>query len=150
AAVGAPTVAAAAPANGTAVTNSTTGSLGPGGSGGGSMPIVSGAPGDGNTALAVALQRELTRLGMPLDGTSGYRVDGNVAVGEVKEGKQAIQIDWKVKDAKGNSVGTVTQKNSIPQGSLDGQWGKTADAAAAAAAQGIVKLLPQKAAQAGN
>ena len=66
------------------------------------------------------------------------------SVGEGKDGKQPIQIDWNVKDPKGKKLGTVSQKNEIPQGSLDGAWGKTADAAAAAAAQGILKLLPQQ------
>ena len=64
-------------------------------------------------------------------------------MGQGKDGKQPIQIDWNVNDPKGKKLGTVSQKNEVPQGSLDGAWGKTADAAAAAAAQGIVKLLPQ-------
>ncbi|HRN84689.1 MAG TPA: hypothetical protein PK857_07695, partial [Hyphomicrobium sp.] len=59
-----------------------------------------------------------------------------------QNGKQPIQIDWDVKDPQGKTLGTVSQKNEIPQGSLDGAWGKTADAAASAAAQGILKLLP--------
>ena len=110
-----------------------------------SVPVVSGAPGDGNTALAEALQRELSRQGISLAEASGatYRVEGRVAVGATKDGKQPIQIDWRVRDAQGKSLGTVSQKNEIPPGSLDGEWGKTADAAAAAAAQGIIKLLPQ-------
>ena len=74
-----------------------------------------------------------------------YRVEGQVTLGAVQEGRQTIQIDWRVKDGRGNAVGTVTQKNAIPPGSLDGSWGQTADAAAAAAAQGILKLLPQQA-----
>ena len=60
-----------------------------------------------------------------------------------RDGKQSVQIDWNVKDPDGKKLGTVTQKNDIPQGSLDGSWGKTADAAAEAAAQGILKLLPK-------
>jgi hypothetical protein len=137
--------ASAAVATAPAVTNTTTASVPPAGSG---MPIVTGAPGDGNTALASALNRELVRQGMPLDRQTGhaYRVEGQVALGAVKDGKQTIQIDWRVKDSKGNAVGTVTQKNAIPPGSLDGAWGQTADAAAAAAAQGILKLLPQQSA----
>ena len=108
-------------------------------------PTVTGAPGDGNAALAEALQRELSRQGVSLIDKPGssYRVEGKVVVGSTKEGKQPIQIDWRVKDPQGKSLGTVSQKNEIPPGSLDGEWGKTADAAAAAAAQGIVKLLPQ-------
>jgi hypothetical protein len=76
-------------------------------------------------------------------GAQTYKVEGKVAVGQGKDGKQPIQIDWNVIDPTGKKLGTVSQKNEVPQGSLDGAWGKTADAAAAAAAQGILKLLPQ-------
>lgn len=109
------------------------------------VPVITGAPGDGNAALTEALQRELSRQGLSLVDRPGasYRVEGKVAVGAAKDGKQPVQIDWRVRDPQGKSLGTVSQKNEIPPGQLDGQWGKTADAAAAAAAQGIVKLLPQ-------
>ncbi|MDX2159304.1 MAG: hypothetical protein SFW09_22590 [Hyphomicrobiaceae bacterium] len=134
----APAAAASLPAS------TTTASLPPSGELAAVVPAVVGAPGDGNTALADALQRELSRGGVKLSDQAGaYRVEGKVAMGAVKDGKQTIQIDWRVKDSKGTAVGTVTQKNSVPPGSLDGSWGKTADAAAAAAAQGIIKLLPQ-------
>jgi hypothetical protein len=112
------------------------------------VPSVSGAPGDGSTALTAALQSELSRNGVSLSdqaSASAYKVEGFVKVGQAKEGKQPIQIDWQVKDPAGKKVGTVSQKNEIPEGSLDGAWGRTADAAAAAAAQGILKLLPAKA-----
>ena len=110
------------------------------------VPSVTGAPGDGPQSLSSALQRELSRNGVQLASAASattYRVEGKVQVGAGKEGKQPIQIDWLVKDPRGNKLGTVSQKNDIPQGSLDGAWGGTADAAAAAAAQGILKLLPQ-------
>ena len=76
-------------------------------------------------------------------------------MGEAKQGKQPIQIEWLVRDPQGKKLGTVSQKNEIPEGSLDGEWGKTADAGrgrrraghrqAAAAAQGhqlVSKLAP--------
>jgi hypothetical protein len=108
------------------------------------IPTVTGAPGDGNTALASALHKEFSRQGVDLSRQNGgYRVEGVVAMGAVADGKQAIRIDWRVKDGKGAAVGTVTQKNNIPPGSLDGAWGRTAEAAAAAAVQGIIKLLPK-------
>lgn len=110
------------------------------------VPAVSGAPGDGSSALRVALQRELTRSGIPLtesQSPDAYIVEGKVAMGAGKDGKQPITIDWSVTDPSGKKLGTVSQKNEVPQGSLDASWGKTADAAAAAAAQGIIKLLPQ-------
>ena len=109
------------------------------------VPSVTGAPGDGSASLTSAIQRELSKNGVALSNAPGgqtYKVEGKVAVGQGKDGKQPIQIDWNVIDPKGHKLGTVSQKNEVPQGSLDGTWGKTADAAAAAAAQGIIKLLP--------
>jgi hypothetical protein len=111
------------------------------------VPMVTGAPGDGGTTLTSAIQRELTKNGLALASmpdAQSYKVEGKVAMGEGKDGKQPIQIDWNVIDPSGKKLGTVSQKNEVPQGSLDGAWGKTADAAAAAAAQGIIKLLPTK------
>jgi hypothetical protein len=137
----APQVASAPPA-----TSATTGSIGREGALTAIVPSVTGAPGDGATSLTGALQRELTRNGVGLASKptpTAYRVEGRVKVSEAKEGKQAIQIDWDVKDGQGKKLGTVSQKNEVPEGSLNGAWGQTADAAAAAAAQGILKLMPQ-------
>jgi hypothetical protein len=52
-------------------------------------------------------------------------------------------IDWQVLDPTGKKLGTVSQQNMIPRGSLNGPWGAIADAAASAAADGIIKLLPK-------
>ena len=136
--------AAAAAVKKTAATGPTTGSI-TNGKFNAVVPSVTGAPGDGSVALRNALQKELARNGVNMAqqvSTNTYRVEGEVKVGQGKAGKQPIQIDWHVKDPAGKKLGTVSQKNEIPQGSLDGPWGKTADAAAAAAAQGILKLLP--------
>lgn len=110
--------------------------------------MVSGAPGDGNATLAAALARELASSGASFVDAKGaaLRIEGRVAVGPPKDGKQSITIDWRVHDKDGRALGTVSQKNEIPQGSLDGEWGRTADAAAAAAAQGIIKLIPTRSA----
>lgn len=135
-----PTPAAATPAP------TTTAAITPSGAIRARVPSVSGAPGDGSTSLRMALQRELTRHGVALSETpspSTYTVDGKVAMGAASNGKQPITIDWSVSDPNGKKLGSVSQKNEVPQGSLDGAWGKTADAAASAAAQGILKLLPQ-------
>ncbi|HML27489.1 MAG TPA: hypothetical protein PKE16_01365 [Hyphomicrobium sp.] len=125
----------------------TTGSITPSGPVTAVVPLVTGAPGDGSTTLTTAIQRELSKSGLKLATTpdsQAYKVVGKVAVGTSKDGKQPIQIDWNVIDPSGKKLGTVSQKNEIPTGSLDGAWGQTADAAAAAAAQGIIKLLPPK------
>ena len=106
------------------------------------VPRVTGAPGDGASSLSKALQQELARNGVKSSGAGrGYRVEGRVAVGTATAGQQPIKIDWVVKDPKGRSLGTVSQENKIPAGSLDGAWGPTANAAAIAAAQGILKLI---------
>jgi hypothetical protein len=136
-------VAAAAPA----AAGPTTGSISSDAPLSAVVPNVSGAPGDGSTALASALQRELSGKGITLASKpsgAAYRVEGTVTMGSAKEGKQPIQIEWLVRDPQGKKLGTVSQKNEIPEGSLDGAWGKTAEQAAGAAAQGILKLLPQK------
>lgn len=123
----------------------TTGSIGREGPSTAFVPNVTGAPGDGRISLTSALQRELSKSGVSLANAAGnsYRVEGVVEVGQAKDGKQPIKIDWHVKDATGKAVGTVSQKNEIAAGALDGAWGATADAAAAAAAQGILRLLPK-------
>ena len=134
-----PAAVAAAPA--------ATASLTPAGRATTAVPIVTGAPGDGATALTAAIQRSLTSNGVQLAAAGGggsYTVQGRVTMGTPSAGKQSIKIEWQVFDPAGKKVGTVSQNNSVPQGSLDGTWGKTADAAAAAAAQGILKLLPHQ------
>jgi hypothetical protein len=110
------------------------------------VPSVTGAPGDGSTSLTAAIQRELQGRGVALSDkpvATAYRVEGSVSMGKPKSGMQSIHIEWQVKDPQGKKVGTVSQRNEIPEGSLDGAWGATADQAAGAAAQGIIKLLPQ-------
>jgi hypothetical protein len=109
------------------------------------VPSVTGAPGDGSTSLTAAIQRELQTKGIVLadrPASGAYRVEGAVTLGSSRDGKQPIQIEWVVRDPNGKKLGTVSQKNDIPEGSLDGPWGKVADQAAGAAVQGILKLLP--------
>ena len=141
------TTAAAAATSAPSAASSTTGSIESGGPFSTIVPTVTGAPGDGSSSLTGAIQRELSKNGVALTSNATpqtYKVEGKVAVGLGKDGKQPIQIDWNVIDPKGKKLGTVSQKNEVPQGSLDGAWGKTADLAASAAAQGILKLLPQQ------
>ena len=110
------------------------------------VPQVVGAPGDGSRSLASALRNELLRNGIKPTppGGKAYRVEGRVKMGAVQNGQQPIRIDWVVRDPKGVNLGTVSQENKVPGGSLDGAWGPTASAAATAATQGILKLLPKK------
>ncbi len=107
---------------------------------------VAGAPGDGQRSLTTALKKRLYAGGIKLaNGTSDnvYMVKGSVVMSDASGGKQSIRIDWLVLDPTGKKLGTVSQQNTIPRGSLNGPWGAVADAAAGAAAAGIIKLLPK-------
>jgi hypothetical protein len=107
---------------------------------------VAGAPGDGQRSLTVALKKKLYAGGVKLangPAVNVYTVKGSVKLADASGGKQSIRIDWQVLDPNGRKLGTVSQQNTIPKGSLNGPWGAIADAAAGAAADGILKLLPK-------
>lgn len=107
---------------------------------------VSGAPGDGQRSLTTALKKRLYADGIKLangPATNVYTVKGIAKLSDASGGQQSIRIDWQVLDPSGKKLGTVSQQNTIPRGSLDGPWGAIADAAARAAADGIIKLLPR-------
>lgn len=107
---------------------------------------VSGAPGDGQRSLPVALKKKLYAGGVKLangPATNVYTVKGIVKMSNASGGKENIRIDWQVLDPAGKKLGTVSQQNTIPRGSLNGPWGAIAEAAAASAADGILKLLPR-------
>ncbi len=107
---------------------------------------VSGAPGDGQRSLATALKKRLYAGGVKLangPAVNVYTVKGNVVLGDASGGKQSIRIDWLVLDPSGKRLGTVSQQNTISKGALNGPWGAIAEAAAGAAASGIMKLLPK-------
>lgn len=114
------------------------------------VPAVTGAPGGGSVELTNAIQRQLKKQGVTLGAsTQAYRVEGKVSVGAVANGKQPIEIEWLVKDPAGKKLGTVSQRNNIAAGSLDGPWGKVADMVAEAAVKRIVELLPSQVSSAG-
>jgi hypothetical protein len=110
------------------------------------VAAVSGAPGDGSRSLATALKKKLYGKGVKLangTATNVYTVQGVVKLSRAGAGKEVIRIDWQVLDPRGKRVGTVSQQNTIPKGSLNGPWGAIADAAAGAAADKIIKLIPK-------
>lgn len=109
------------------------------------VPAVTGAPGDGQRSLTLAIKKQLFKKGIKITSTSGsaaYTVKGSVEIAKAGN-KEAITIQWQVLDPSSRLLGTVSQKNTIAAGSLNGNWGATADAAANAATDGILKLLPK-------
>lgn len=109
---------------------------------------VAGAPGDGEQALADALSRQLEARGVKgADAFQAdvYEVQGTVRMAPAGKGKESVTIIWVVLAPDGTQLGVTRQKKDVRKGSLDKKWGAAAYAAAAAAAQDIVKLLPSPA-----
>jgi len=107
---------------------------------------VVGAPGDGEQALGAALTRRLLAAGVKSATTlqtNVYDVQATVRVSPAPGGKQSIRIVWVVFSPAGDQLGVVAQTRDVRAGSLDKKWGAAADAAAGAAADDIVKLLPR-------
>ena len=107
---------------------------------------VAGAPGDGEQALAAALARRLSALGVKQATAFEadiYDIQGTVRVAPAKAGKETVTIVWVVLDPSGNQLGVTRQSKDVRKGALDKKWGAAADAAAEAAAADILKLLPQ-------
>jgi hypothetical protein len=118
------------------------------------VPAVSGAPGDGKTALSDAMKKALGRQGVKLTSAAGagtYKIQGQVEMGAVSNGQQPITIRWVVIDPSGKQMEkTVVQNNKISAGSLDGAWGEIAEQAAGAAASEVSKLLNKGSGQAAS
>jgi hypothetical protein len=107
---------------------------------------VAGAPGDGEQALAAALGRRLSAMGVKQATAfeaDVYDIQGTVRLSPAQGGKEIVTIIWVVLGPDGNQLGVTRQTKDVKKGSLDKKWGAAADAAAAAAAADIAKLLPQ-------
>ncbi len=111
------------------------------------VPEVTGAPGDGNTALPSAMRKQLESRGLALTDSqngSAYTVRGEVELGSAEDGQQPITIRWLVLDPGGKPLkSAVVQRNKIRQGSLDGSWGRVAEMAAGEAAKAVAEILPE-------
>ncbi len=108
------------------------------------VAAVTGAPGDGNHALAASLRKILRSAGWPLKDAPGddtLVIQGQVGVAPPAGGAQQVSLEWTVKDPGGKVLGSIKQANQVPAGSLDGKWGLTADYAAEAASIGIFELV---------
>jgi hypothetical protein len=107
---------------------------------------IAGAPGDGERSIATALSERLLAKGLTLSGTPAanvYEIQGIVRIEPAKGGKENVRIDWTIFAPDGSQLGIVSQSNTVRKGSLDRAWGAAAEAVAEAAAEDILKLLPQ-------
>jgi len=108
-----------------------------------SLGAVTGAPGDGGTALARAIDEALGRAGVELGAPgapSRFALSCEVAVAPAEPGKELVSVRW-ILASGGRPLGQVSQQNTVPAGSLDHDWGDVAEAVAVAAAPGIAELI---------
>jgi len=109
------------------------------------MPV-DGAPGDGREALTRAIARSLTQAGHPVTedfDAAALILAGSVYVVPDDAGQEAVTIEWSLMHPDGRRLGTISQMNTIPAGSLDGAWGPVAHAIANGGADGIVALVQE-------
>lgn len=109
------------------------------------VPMVRGAPGDGNMALTTRLREALNQQGLVVQETTQgarFAVTGQVdVVNQPATRTQRIEILWTVSRQDGEDLGRVLQLNEVPQGVLERFWGDVAFAAANEAAGGVRTVI---------
>jgi hypothetical protein len=105
------------------------------------VPMVRGAPGDGNQALTARLREALAQQGMLVQETTQgarFAVTGQVIVADQPATRtQRVELLWTVSRNDGEDLGRVLQLNEVPTGVLERFWGDVAFAAATEAAGGV-------------
>jgi hypothetical protein len=107
---------------------------------------INGAPGDGNVALARALQIELPLRGFRVAADaskSPWRIQCVVTVQKENAKDDRVTIVWSLLNNQSKVAGTLKQENPVPHGSLAKKWGNVAAYAAQGAADGVQQILQQ-------
>jgi hypothetical protein len=105
---------------------------------------VIGAPGDGDDSLTRQMRTRLGLLGPAVQTTAAgadFTVQGQVKAVPIPGGKQRIEIQWIIKNAKGQDLGRVVQLNEIPAGTLNHYWGDVAVVVATEASGGVNDVI---------
>ncbi len=105
---------------------------------------VSGAPGDGNRALTLALIDRLDFIELPFARTpslASHYIQGVVDVAVKDASSEHVTIIWVVLNAVGEEIGRVSQRNDIVRGTLHQAWSDTAKFAAEGGVEGISAIL---------
>jgi hypothetical protein len=105
---------------------------------------VTGAPGDGNSALARGMRIRLPDTGDQLV-AQAYLADfllrGTVKMTDEPGGQQQVEIHWLVSDPAGHLAGDVAQGHDVAKGTLDHYWGDIAAAVTDEAAGGVHEVI---------
>lgn len=105
---------------------------------------VTGAPGDGNVSLTRQMKTELSQLGPVVQDTpngADFSLAGDVKTASGAGGTVRVEIQWVVKDARGDERGHLVQLNEVPPGTLDHFWGDVAVVVAKEAAGGVRDVI---------
>ena len=105
---------------------------------------VTGAPGDGNTALARQMTTKLPNLGDVVQDTAkgaDFAVVGDVVTAPGAGNTTRVEVQWIVTDARGEENGRVVQINEVPPHTLDQYWGEVAVVVANEAAGGVHEVI---------
>lgn len=107
---------------------------------------VSGAPGDGNLALANALAQFFAQFDielLPASAADAYVVEAKVRVTPTDAGQDRVEILWLLQTIAGKEIARISQDNKVPRGSVQGSWGPVAIYAAEGAADGLLSVISQ-------
>lgn len=99
------------------------------------------SPGNGQLALAAAVQEALLDLPTGTDAPRAFRILGEVTLSKAEAGKAHVTIEWSVAAKDGAPLGLVTQSNIVEAKEISGTWGPLATRAGSAAARGILELI---------
>jgi hypothetical protein len=105
---------------------------------------VTGAPGDGDTALPLDLSRDLPSPGLELVNSAkqaDFSVTGVVKATPSGPGQVTVELDWSVLDSNHRKIGQVTQLHVLAVSDISPYWGDVAAAAASEAASGIQQVV---------
>ncbi len=102
------------------------------------------SPGDGDKSLTRAMRFALMRAKVAVTSekmAARHILDGHIRVTPPSNGRQKVEIRWRVTYPDGGIVGHAVQRNEVPAGTFDGRWGETAAVIAAAAVGGVKDVL---------
>jgi hypothetical protein len=105
---------------------------------------VTGAPGDGNLALARDMRRRLPQTGdllVKYAVSADFSLRGTVMMTDEPGGQQQVEIHWLVDDPNGHLAGDVAQGHDVARGSLDKYWGDVAAVVTDEAAGGVHDVI---------
>ena len=102
----------------------------------------SGAPGDGDTALALAMKNALERHGILVVGEGGdYLVEARITITSSQPGEQMLAVAWVMHGNDGKVMATINQNGAVAAGRLEQPWGGLARQIAEGGAEGVAQVL---------